>query len=254
MYCPENTMKDLFFRAAEAIRNSKCTIALTGAGISVESGIPDFRSSGGLWEKYDPSVYASIESFRRKPEMVWDMLFEMVDIMENARPNPAHLALARLEQLGYLECVITQNIDNLHTDAGNRNVIEYHGNASRLECISCGRIFDKPARRKGALEIPRCADCGTVLKPTVIFFGEMIPYEAMTESGRLAGRAEVVLVVGTSAIVYPAAGIPIQAKQNNATIIEFDVQPTALTGQVTDIFIQGRAGTTLPKLLEQLEK
>ncbi len=254
MYCPENTMKDLFSRAAEAIRNSKCTIALTGAGISVESGIPDFRSSGGLWEKYDPSIYASIESFRRKPEMVWDMLFEMVDIMENARPNPAHLALARLEQLGYLECVITQNIDNLHTDAGNRNVIEYHGNASRLECISCGRIFEKPVRRKGALEIPRCADCGTVLKPTVIFFEEMIPYEAMTESGRLAGRADVVLVVGTSAIVYPAAGIPIQAKQNNATIIEFDVQPTALTGQVTDIFIQGRAGTTLPKLLEQLEK
>ncbi|HOO72315.1 MAG TPA: NAD-dependent deacylase [Spirochaetota bacterium] len=247
-------MNDQIEKAVELIKKSQFTIALTGAGISVESGIPDFRSAGGLWEKYDPALYASIDSFKRKPEMVWDMLFEMVDIMENAKPNPAHLALARLEQLGYLSSIITQNIDNLHQAAGSKHVIEYHGNASRLECLSCGRVYEKPEIMPENVAIPRCAACDAVLKPTVIFFGEMIPYEAMSESSRLADRAELVLVVGTSAIVYPAAGIPLQAKQNNATVIEFNLEPTALTGYITDLFIQGPAGETLNRVLEMLEK
>jgi NAD-dependent deacetylase len=246
-------MKDAIIRAAEIIQNSSYTIALTGAGVSVESGIPDFRSSGGLWEKYDPAIYASIESFRHKPEMVWEMLFDMVDIMERAPPNPAPYALARMEELGFLSSGITQKIDNLHQAAGSRHVIEYHGNASRLECLSCGRKYGHKEIFLSVPHAPRCATCNAVLKPTVIFFGEMIPYDAMTESNRIAARAEAVIVAGTSAIVYPAAGIPLLAKENNAAIIEFNVEPTALTEYVTDVFVQGPAGVTLNRVLEILE-
>jgi len=247
-------MDDVFAQAADAIKNSKNMIALTGAGISVESGIPDFRSAGGLWDKYDPAVYATIDSFRRNPEMVWQMLFDMADIIVNARPNDGHLALARMEELGYLKSIITQNIDNLHQLAGSKSVIEYHGNASRLECLSCGTIHDNIQSGSEVLEPPRCPTCRKILKPTVIFFGEMIPQDAMFRSSRLAEKADVVLVVGTSALVYPAAAIPIEAKQNNATVIEFNLEPTPLTGHVTDIFVQGSSGVTLKQVVELLEK
>ena len=247
-------MDDVFAQAADAIKNSKNMIALTGAGISVESGIPDFRSAGGLWDKYDPAVYATIDSFRRNPEMVWQMLFDMADIIVNARPNEGHLALARMEELGFLKSIITQNIDNLHQLAGSRHVIEYHGNASKLECLSCGTVYDNIQSGSEVLTPPRCPTCQQILKPTVIFFGEMIPQDAMIQSSRLAAVADVVLVVGTSAIVYPAATIPIEAKQNSATIIEFNLERTALTDNVTDIFVQGSSGVTLKQVVELLEK
>ncbi len=239
-------------KAAEIIRGSKSMIALTGAGISVESGIPDFRSAGGLWDKYDPSIYANIESFRRDPDMVWEMLFDMVDLTEGAKPNPAHTSLAKLEELGYLKAIITQNIDNLHQEAGSLKVIEYHGNAKGLECMKCGEVYGAGEFGGSTRVTPKCRSCSTILKPTVVFFGEMIPPAAMLESQSLAEKADVVLVVGTSAVVYPAAGIPLVAKQNNAAVIEFNLEETDLTRYVTDIFIQGSAGTTLPQLIEAL--
>lgn len=244
---------DNFQRAADIIKKSQHMIALTGAGISVESGIPDFRSSGGLWEKYDPSIYATIDTFRRNPEMVWEMLFDMDNIVRDARPNKGHLALARLEEMGLLKYIITQNVDNLHQEAGNKNVIEYHGNSSKLECLKCGVKYDNAEKMAGKKEIPRCDSCNEILKPTVIFFGEMIPYDALHQSSELASQADVVLVVGTSAIVYPAAGIPMEAKQNNAVIIEVNMEPSALTNYITDIFIQGSAGENLDKIIALLE-
>ncbi len=236
-------------KAAEIIKNSQYLIALTGAGISVESGIPDFRSAGGLWEKYDPAVYAHIDSFRQNPEMIWEMLFEMIELTKNARPNPAHLALAELEKKNILKALITQNIDNLHQEAGNTNVIEFHGNAHRLECLVCHHEMPVESTDFGG-KPPKCPRCGQIMKPQVVFFGEMIPPDALMESQMLANSADAILVVGTSAVVYPASSIPYIAKQNRAKVIEMNLEQTAITGSITDVFIQGKVGETLPELLE----
>ncbi|MBN1496916.1 MAG: NAD-dependent deacylase [Spirochaetes bacterium] len=244
-------------QAVKAIVNAGYVIALTGAGISTESGIPDFRSAGGLWAKYNPAEYATIEAFRSDPEKVWRMLFDMVDITVSARYNAGHAALAELEKMDILRCVITQNIDNLHQEAGSENVIEYHGNVSRLECLYCGQDYDK--NEFDAVTLiqnripPICKKCGEILKPAVILFGELIPEEATVRSLEAARKADAVLVIGTSAVVYPAANIPLVAKQNRAVIIEFNTETTALTNFATDIFIQGMAGQTLPEMVRRLK-
>ncbi len=247
-------MDSNIIKAAEIIKKSKHMIALTGAGISVESGIPDFRSAGGLWDKYDPAIYASIYSFKNMPEKVWDMIFDMIEITESAKPNKGHLALADLEKMKLLKAVITQNIDNLHQEAGSQNVIEYHGNAKHLVCLTCSSEYSASEFEISERRIPHCESCGKILKPSVIFFGENIPQRALSESQRYAETADVVLVVGTSAVVYPAAGIPKIAKGRGAVIIEFNLEETELTGSDTDIFIQGSAGETLPELVKQLKK
>ncbi|HPS59307.1 MAG TPA: NAD-dependent deacylase [Spirochaetota bacterium] len=244
---------DRLKEAAEIIRKSGNMIALTGAGVSVESGIPDFRSAGGLWDKFDPAIYASIQSFNSRPERVWDMIFEMIELTAAAKPNNAHYALAELESMKLLKALITQNIDNLHQEAGSRNVIEYHGNTSRLECLNCGNKYEAADFDISGKIIPRCRSCGTILKPAVIFFGEMIPHDALQQSALYAGKADVVLVAGTSAVVYPAAAIPQQAKRNGAKIIEFNIEETELTRRGTDILILGSAGKTLPQLVELLK-
>jgi len=238
--------------AAEIIKKSNYLIALTGAGISVESGIPDFRSAGGLWDKYDPSVYAHIDSFRRSPVMIWDMLFEMIDLTKNAKPNPAHIALAAMEKKRILKGIVTQNVDNLHQTAGSVNVIEFHGNAHHLECLSCRHEEEVTSPDFGG-KPPRCPKCREIMKPKVVFFGEMIPQAALMESQMLANSADAILVVGTSAVVYPASSIPYIAKQNRAKVIEMNLEHTGLTNAITDVFIQGRAGETLPRLLELVE-
>ncbi len=244
-------------KAAEAIKKAKHIIALTGAGISTESGIPDFRSRGGLWEKFDPGEYATIEAFHANPEKVWRMLFEMMDLVRNARPNPGHTALAELEKMKMLSCVITQNIDNLHQEAGSINVVEYHGNVSRLECLRCGQVYGQEDFDVGAVVSsrisPLCKKCAAVLKPTVVLFGETIPCEATASSEEAARKADVVLVIGTSAVVYPAAGIPLIAKQNKAVIIEFNMEETGLTSYGTDIFVKGKTGETLPELVRRIQ-
>jgi NAD-dependent deacetylase len=245
-------MDNNILKAAEIIKKSKNMIALTGAGVSVESGIPDFRSAGGLWDKYDPSIYASIHSFMRMPEKVWDMIFEMIEVTETASPNSAHLALAKLEGMDLLKAIITQNIDNLHQEAGSKNVIEYHGNAKRLVCMSCGAEYGIDEFDLSAKEIPVCGGCGKVLKPSVVFFGENIPVDALSESQRFAEAADVVLVVGTSAVVYPAASIPRIAKSRGAALIEFNLERTELSSFV-DILVNGSAGKTLPDLVKLLE-
>lgn len=247
-------MDNNLIKAAEIIKKSKSMIALTGAGISVESGIPDFRSAGGLWDKYDPAIYASIYSFKSMPEKVWDMIFDMIEITENAKPNKAHYALAELENMKILKAVITQNIDNLHQESGSRNVIEYHGNAKQLICLTCSSEYSASEFDIAGRRIPHCDSCGKILKPSVIFFGENIPQHALRESQKFAENADVVLVVGTSAVVYPAIGIPKTAKSRGACIIEFNIEETELTEGDTDIFINGSAGTTLPELVKLLKK
>lgn len=241
----------LIKRAAKDILNSKKTIVLTGAGISVESGIPDFRSAQGLWSKYDPEEYAHISAFRSNPEKVWRMLQEMTELVTGAEPNPAHVALAELEQMGLLSSVITQNVDGLHQKAGTKEVIEFHGSNQSLVCVECGHR--KEAASLSLEDIPpRCPQCGFILKPDVVFFGEPIPWAAQTKAFEEARTCELVLVIGTSAVVYPAGGIPMVAKRSGARVVEINTEPTALTGSVSDYLLEGPAGKILPKIVEEI--
>jgi len=244
-------MEKLINQAAEVIVKSELNLALTGAGISVESGIPDFRSAGGLWSKYDPEEYATITAFRANPEKVWNMLRDMGELVNTAKPNTAHLGMGELEKLGYLHYTITQNVDNLHQAGGAKNVIEYHGNSSTLSCLWCGKKYT--AEEKKDEHPPRC-QCEKILKPDVVFFGEAIPMEAMSKSFQLAASARSVMVVGTSAVVYPVNTIPSTAKQNGAKIIEINLERTQLTGSITDIFIQGRAGEVISALVDAVKE
>ncbi len=235
-------------RAAEAIAASKNAIASTGAGISVESGIPDFRSEGGIWSKYPPEEYATIHAFLANPRKVWGLWRDLHEQVSACRPNPAHAALARLEAAGRLKAVITQNVDNLHQEAGSRTVIEYHGNAQHVVCLSCRRT--QPIAHALAAEgTPFCL-CGGLLKPDVVMFGEMIPPHAMLSAQGLAQTADVIVVIGTSASVYPAAELPHTAKRNGALVIECNIEPTDFTDSITDIFLQGPAGATLSALAD----
>jgi NAD-dependent deacetylase len=243
-------MEELIGQAAKIIMNSKFTMALTGAGISVESGIPDFRSEEGLWSKFDPAEYASITAFRAKPEMVWEMLREMDKVVSQARPNKAHLGMGQLEEMGYLHCIVTQNVDNLHQMGGAKNVIEYHGNSSTLSCLWCGKRYKSEEKRD---EFPPRCECQKILKPDVIFFGEAIPEYALNRSFQLASSAQALMVVGTSAVVSPANTIPAIARQNGAKIIEVNTERTHLTDTLTDIFLQGQAGKVMSDLVEAVK-
>ncbi|SPD75111.1 NAD-dependent protein deacylase [uncultured Desulfobacterium sp.] len=246
-------MKELIKQAADIITKSGLTIALTGAGISVESGIPDFRSPGGLWSIYDPSEYATISAFISTPEKVWEMAREMTKLIDAARPNSAHKGMADLEKMGYLHHIITQNVDNLHQEAGSSNVIEYHGNISTLTCLKCGQRFKRAELHE---EFPPRCICSSrmILKPDVIFFGEAIPEDAMNRSFQLASHAEALMVVGTSAVVSPANTIPSIAKTNGAKVIEINKDRTHLTGTITDVFLNGDAGMIMTEILAEIRK
>lgn len=241
-------MRDRIERATEWLKESEFAIALTGAGISVESGIPAFRGSQGLWDKYDPAEYATIEAFMSDPFKVWKMLKELYETVRRAEPNAAHRALAELEAMGKLRAVITQNVDSLHQRAGSRNVIEFHGSGETLTCLSCGgkfRIEDIDLEN-----IPPLCHCGGILKPDVVFFGEPIPPEALKIAFELAERCDLLLVVGTSAQVYPAASIPRIARDSGARVVEINLEPTPLTHEVSHLFIEGKAGEILPEIVQ----
>ena len=235
-------------QVARLLAGAEQVAALTGAGISVDSGIPDFRGAQGLWTKYDPMEYASIQAFRRDPAKVWRMLLELDELVRGAEPNPAHQALARLEELGRLGMVITQNIDGLHQAAGSRRVVELHGSGRRLICQNCGR---SPRRAEVFFDpLPPLCACGGVLKPDVVFFGEMLPMAAVEQALEAARTCQVMLVVGTSALVAPASQLPLLAKQSGATVVEVNLEPTALTGEVADYSLMGGASQVLPRLAE----
>lgn len=242
--------EDLIKKTALAIRRSKKVVALTGAGISVESGIPDFRGPSGLWEKFDPMEYATIDAFIANPQKVWAMLKEMGSLVERAEPNPAHIALAQLEKMGLLSSIVTQNIDNLHQAAGSKRVIEFHGNSSKLLCLSCGRLYDQKEIVLESLP-PRCS-CSGVLKPDVVFFGEAIPWKAHLEAKEEAGSCELMLVVGTSAVVAPACDLPLIAKRAGATIVEVNLEETQLTQYITHWILKGSASILLQALVKEI--
>ena len=233
---------------ARVLAQASQVVALTGAGISVESGIPAFRGSQGLWEKYDPLEFASIDAFKANPARVWGMLLELDHLVRSAQPNPAHQALARLEELGHLAGVVTQNIDGLHQAAGSRFVVEFHGSGRRLVCLSCGRLVGRAEIIMEPLP-PRCA-CGGVVKPDIVFFGEPIPERAAMTALALASSCQVMLVVGTSALVAPASHLPLLAKQSGAQVVEINLEPTGLSKYVSDHVFHRRASQVLPLLAQ----
>ena len=235
---------------AAIIRRHPRVVALTGAGISVESGIPSFRGAGGLWDRYDPMEYAHIQAFRRQPAKVWQLLTELDATITRARPNPAHYALAELEARGFLVGIITQNIDNLHQAAGSQRVVEYHGNALRFVCDTCRGHH--PRESLDFSQPPPYCLCGGLIRPDVVFFGEAIPAAAQTEAEDLAQHCDLMLVIGTSGEVAPASYIPHIAKEWNARIAESNLEPTRLTQSLTDHFLKGSAGKLLPLVLKEL--
>ncbi len=241
----------MYTKAAAAIKKAGRVAAFTGAGISVESGIPPFRGENGLWTQYDP-VFIEINYFHRHRLESWRLIREIFyDFFGKAEPNAAHKALAVMEQKGLLHAVITQNIDNLHQAAGSKVVHEFHGTASILACLKCRAKY--PVSEIVWEELPPvCPGCGNSLKPDFVFFGEPIPEPANSNSIREAEISEVLILIGTSGEVMPAARIPYLAKQKGAVIIEVNIEPTIYTGKLTDIFLPGKATEVMKRLLEML--
>jgi len=237
---------------ADQIKRSARVTAFTGAGISVESGIPPFRGENGIWEQYDASNL-DIRYFLSHPEMSWEVIRNIFyQRFETAQPNAAHITLAQMEAYGFLQTVITQNIDNLHQRAGSRIVIEYHGNSHRLICLKCGSLYEVSPEILEEIP-PRCERCSTILKPDFVFFGEPIPIKAHQRALEETRISDLWLLVGTSGEVYPAASLPFEAKSKHKIIVEVNVQPTNFTRQISDYFLQGKAAQILPQVLEELK-
>ncbi len=246
-------MSNQIEQASRILSKAQHAIALTGAGISVESGIPPFRGKGGLWEKIDPMKYAHIDAYERDPVEVWEVLFlGLREVLEKAVPNAGHRGLCRLEALGVLQTIVTQNIDGLHQQAGSRDVIEFHGTFATQHCMRCGRHVASSTVSVAVLP-PRC-ECGGNLRPDVVMFGELIPMDHLQRAQMLASNCDVMLVVGTSATVEPAAHLPIIAKRAGAAIIEINPESTPLTRQISDVTLLGTAGRVVGELAAAIEQ
>jgi len=246
---PETTAK--VSHASSLIHSARYLTAFTGAGISVESGIPPFRGPGGLWGKYDPRTL-ELDYFLANPARAWPVIKEIFyDHFGQARPNAAHRGLARLETEGRLKCLITQNIDNLHYMAGSRNIVEFHGNSRVLRCLTCGTKVE--ASEAILHSLPPLCPCGGMYKPDFIFFGEAIPPEAHARARSAARQSDVMLVIGSTGEVYPAALVPRWAVEVGAKIIEINPEASAFTDSVTDIHIPLKAGEAFELLMKESE-
>jgi NAD-dependent deacetylase len=221
----------------------------TGAGISAESGVPTFRGEGGIWNKMRPEELASVDGFMRNPQLVWEWYQHRRDLMSRVVPNPGHFAIAAFEKYFPESVVITQNIDGLHRQAGSSRILELHGDISRNKCFECGRLYDGEIDPDA--DLPRCG-CGGMIRPDVVWFGEMLPHDVLQAAFEAAEAAEVFFAIGTSAVVQPAASLPLVAARRGACLVEVNLEPTPLT-PVADVFLQGKSGEILPRLLEQFE-
>jgi len=242
-------------RLARLIRERQPCVALTGAGVSTESGIPDFRSPTGIWAQYDPMVYATIQAFRRDPLKVWDFYSKRLGLLQDARPNAAHLALAELERLGLLQAVVTQNVDRLHELAGSRDVVEVHGSVRSFVCLDCGTraSFDEVVAVLERAPAPPCPSCGAILKPDVVMFGELLPEAELERAQELAANARLLLVVGSSLEVHPVAGLPLETLLAGGDVAIVNQGPTPLDGRAA-LKIEAGAGATLSAVAEALRE
>jgi NAD-dependent deacetylase len=263
-------MEELIKRTAELLLKSNHAIALTGAGSSTESGISDFRGPNGIWTKNpeaERKAYQSYSRFQANPKEYWKESLSGISLLGNlinALPNPGHYALAELEGMGILKCIVTQNIDNLHQKAGNTRVLDYHGNISLLRCFSCDTRYSRSEYDLERLLAedrlpPLCKKCNGVLKSDIVHFHEAIPMDVARESQEEAERCDLMLICGTSAVVYPFAYLPRIARQRGfgekTSIIEINADRTPLTEEgISDYIIQGKTGTIIPKIVEEVKK
>ncbi len=240
-------------RAAALLRKARYGVALTGAGISTPSGIPDFRSDEGLWRQVDPMEVASLWGFRLNPERFYNWIRPLIRTLVEAQPNPAHYALAEMEREGWIKVVITQNIDRLHQKAGSTHVLEVHGSIETMTCQGCGhRESSEPYLRPEVLEqmdLPRCPHCGGVLKPDVVLFGEALPWATWRAAEEAVQQADVLLVAGSSLEVYPVADLPYQAARRGTKVILVNLAPTAFD-PYAEVLLRGDVAEVLPALVD----
>jgi NAD-dependent deacetylase len=234
----------------EKLNSAKKIVFFTGAGISAESGIATFRGTDGIWAKMKPEELADFNAFMRNPKLVWEWYQHRRDIIQKAQPNPAHIAIAQFEKY-YDVTVVTQNIDNLHRRAGSQKIFELHGNIERNFCVNC-RTFYNSSDFELIDDAPRCKKCGGLVRPDVVWFGEMLPQDQFGGGENAAELCDICFVVGTSAIVFPAAYIPTTAKRAGAYIVEINIEPTELSNYA-DYSIFGKAGEILPSILASVE-
>jgi NAD-dependent deacetylase len=237
-------------RLAQLIEARGPCVVLTGAGISTESGIPDFRSPTGVWAQYDPMEYATIDSFLEDPVKVWDFYGKRLAMLDSAQPNEGHRALAELENRGWVRAVVTQNIDRLHERAGSRALVEVHGSIRTSSCLACGTVVPF-AEVVALLPVPACPSCGRILKPDVVMFGELLPEAAIARATQLASQAGVLLVVGSSLEVYPVAGLPLETLATGGALAIVNRGSTPFDARAS-VTIDGGAGETLCALAEAL--
>jgi NAD-dependent deacetylase len=256
----EEGMKELIDQAAEWISHSRRVVVFGGAGLSTESGIPDFRSPGGVWDRYDPEdfYFQNFLSSEASREKYWQMSTEMYEPMKKAQPNAAHLAIAELEILGRLDCVITQNIDGLHHKAGNSEakILELHGTALYVSCLSCKKRYDRDdiqERVRRGQKAPRCDSCGGLLKPTTISFGQAMPERETEEAYRRSEACDLFIVVGSSLVVQPAASMPLIAKRSGARLVIINRDETPLD-DLADLVIHAQAGSTMAAILAEAKR
>jgi NAD-dependent deacetylase len=253
-------MKQQLEQIAQWITTSKRTIVFTGAGLSTESGIPDFRSPGGVWDRYNPEdfYFQNFLASEASREKYWEMATEMYDPIKKAQPNLAHLAIAEMERLAKLDCVITQNIDGLHFKAGNseEKVIQLHGTATYVTCLSCKKRYDRDEiqeRLKKGVKAPKCDDCGGPLKPATISFGQSMPERETEEAYHRSSLSDLFIVIGSSLVVQPAASMPLVAKRNGAKLVIINRDPTPYD-DMADIVIHGQAGPVMDSILKEVKK
>ncbi len=232
------------------LKKAKVVSALTGAGVSAESGVPTFRDPGGLWEKFRPEQLANFDAFLNDPDLVWNWYQHRREIIRDVKPNPGHYALAEMEKYFNEFNLITQNIDNLHKRAGSSVVTELHGNIERNYCINCRRFYNNITLEEK--KVLKC-ECGGLIRPDVVWFGEMLPFESLKYAEDCAGRSDVFFSIGTSAEVYPAAMLPLIAKRAGAYAVEINPKPTAISYDMDEV-LQGKSGEVLSELAEVIKK
>jgi NAD-dependent deacetylase len=244
-------------RAIEAVAAAAQVVVATGAGMSKESGIPTFRDAQeGLWARYDPQQLATREGFAQDPARVWGWYNYRRGLISRTKPHAGHEAVADLERLVPELVVVTQNIDGLHRVAGSGAVLELHGNINRFKCFDHDHPVDidvPVTDEDGPIDPPECPRCGSPIRPDVVWFGEILPAEVLMRAEQLAGSCDVMLVVGTSGLVQPAAGLPLVARMSGATVVEVNTEPSYLTPQV-EVFLRGPAGEVLPQLVAGVER
>ncbi len=249
---------DYLAEAAECYKKARCAVALTGAGISVNSGIADFRSPGGVWTKFSPDEYATLTLFKRNPEKAWELYRELGRGIVGKTPNRAHKVLAELEKQNSLRGLITQNVDNLHQAAGSKKVLEIHGDHQHLQCLQCGDLIPATEEHYNMDGVPECPLCNYPYKPNVVLFGEGVRHLETIEN--LIMQCDLLLVIGTSAKVHPAATLPEMVKQNGGLIYEFNMEPalgqSSHTAQavITDYFFKGDLSTTIPAFAQAIKE